>query len=83
MQTLAGRCFVFHMPVLMHSLCTDMDVDPEYISHAYMTKCIQIIITGVKVYLSPKIIFDMWKGHSLEVHCTNIQLNIFIKYWKN
>ena len=26
-----------------------------------------------------KIYFDMWKGHSLEVHCTNIQLKIFIK----
>ena len=26
-----------------------------------------------------KIFFDMWKGHSLEVHCTNIQLNIFTK----
>ena len=25
-----------------------------------------------KVYLYPKIFFDMWKGHTLEVHCTNI-----------
>ena len=26
-----------------------------------------------------KYFFYMWKGHSLEVHCTNIQLKIFIK----
>ena len=26
-----------------------------------------------------EILFYMWKGHSLEVHCTNIQLKIFIK----
>ena len=32
-----------------------------------------------KVYLSPKKKIDMWKGHILEVHCTNIQLKIFIK----
>ena len=31
------------------------------------------------MYLYPKNIFDMWKGHNLEVHCTNIQRNRFIK----
>ena len=33
----------------------------------------QVIQSLFKVYLhvSPKNIFDMWKGHSLEVHCTN------------
>ena len=34
---------------------------------------------AIKVYLYPKNIFDMWKGHILEVHYTNIQLKIFIK----
>ena len=34
---------------------------------------------GFKVYLYPNFLFDMWKGHILEVHCTNIQLKIFIK----
>ena len=29
-------------------------------------------LVPLKVYLSPPK-FDMWNGHSLEVHCTNIQ----------
>ena len=34
----------------------------------------------IKVYhVPPKIYFDMWKGHSLEVRCSNIQWKIFIK----
>ena len=42
----------------------------------------------VKVYLYPIkeiffFFFDMWKGHILEVHCTNIQRKRFIKQWNN
>ena len=38
------------------------------------------IIFKFKVYLYPQIIFVMWKGHTLEVHCTNIQSKRFIKW---
>ena len=33
----------------------------------------------IHIFLYPKSIFDKWKGHSLEVHCTNIQWKIFTK----
>ena len=33
----------------------------------------------LKCTCTQKISFDMWKGHILEVHCTNIQLKIFTK----
>ena len=29
--------------------------------------------------VTKKLFVDMWKGHSLEVHCTNIQVKILIK----
>ena len=29
---------------------------------------------NLKCTCTPKIFFDMWKGHSIEVHCTNMQL---------
>ena len=40
------------------------------------------VTPSLKVYLYPSglcFFFFMWKGHSLEVHRTNIQLKIFIK----
>ena len=39
-------------------------------------------LSAVKVYIPvPKIyiFFLIWKGHVLEVHCTDIQLKIFTK----
>ena len=39
---------------------------------------LQVGISGI-TYLSPFFFFFMWKGHTLEVHCTNIHLKIFIK----
>ena len=34
---------------------------------------------GLKCICHQKIFIDMWKGHILEVHCTNIQRKRFIK----
>ena len=40
-----------------------------------------LVLNGLKCTCTQKIFLNIWKGHRLEIHCTNIHRKRFIKEW--
>ena len=49
--------------------------DPEFLLFSFFAPCVfqMLLEVSKSVPVTKNIFFYMWKGHRLEVHCTNIQ----------
>ena len=87
----ARKSCVFQIFLLLRSikayLCPNINFDSVDYSERRPWEVISFFWRSVYVWIiimhsTPKIyiFFDIWKGHSLEVHCTNIRRKRFVKY---
>ena len=59
--------------------CFTMNISPDWQPIKRIVRHASTTWQNLKCTCTQNIFFAMWKGHRLEVHCTNIQLKIFIK----